>query len=167
MSEDNIQPVEVAATPVEELMPAPEIIEAPQPEPEVIVVPEPEPEPEPVIVPEPAVAVVVEEPKPIKPKASSRSAVVSGGEKDDVFLANCVYKNVYSRKSLTVHHLQRRLAELGYAEASADKDGWLGDLTKAAIIKFQKDKGLNATGQVDADTFTKVFEGDSNVNVNL
>jgi len=166
MSEDNIQPVEVAATPVEELMPAPEIIEAPQPEPEVIVVPEPEPVIMPEPTPEPAVA-VVDEPKPTKPKASSRSAVVSGGEKDEVFLANCVYKNVYSRKSLTVHHLQRRLAELGYVEANADKDGWLGDLTKAAITKFQKDKGINATGKVDADTFAKIFEGDSNVNINL
>ena len=161
MSEENIQPVEAVAAPVEELAPAPEIIEAPQPEPVVVAVPEPEP------TPEPAVAVVVEEPKPVKAKAASRSAVVSGGEKDDVFLANCVYKNVYSRKSLTVHHLQRRLTELGYVEANADKDGWLGDLTKAAITKFQKDKGLNATGQVDADTFTKIFEGDSNVNVNL
>ena len=167
MSEENIQPIEVAEAPVEELAPAPEIIEAPQPEPVVVAVPEPEPVVVPEPTPEPAVAVVVEEPKPVKAKAASRSAVVSGGEKDDVFLANCVYKNVYSRKSLTVHHLQRRLTELGYAEANADKDGWLGDLTKAAIIKFQKDKGLNATGQVDADTFTKIFEGDSNVNVNL
>ena len=167
MSEENIQPteVEVAVAPVEELAPAPEIIEAPQPEPVVVAVPEPEPVVIPEPTPEPAVA-VVETPKP-KAKASSRSAVVSGGEKDDVFLANCVYKNVYSRKSLTVHHLQRRLTELGYVEANADKDGWLGDLTKAAITKFQKDKGLNATGQVDADTFTKIFEGDSNVNVNL
>ena len=166
MSEDNIQPIEVAAAPVEELAPAPEIIEAPQPEPIVVAVPEPEPIVVPEPTPEPAVA-VIETPKPVKAKASSRSAAVSGKDKDDVFLANCVYKNVYSRKSLTVHHLQRRLTELGYVEANADKDGWLGDLTKAAITKFQKDKGLNATGQVDADTFTKIFEGDLNVNVNL
>lgn len=157
MSEDNIQPIDDAVVPVQDAAP----IEIPQPEPEPIVIPEPQPEPQ------PAVAVVVEEPKPVKAKVSARSAVVSGGAKDDVFLANCVYKNVYARKSLTVHHLQRRLIELGYADANADKDGWLGDLTKLAITKFQKDKGLNATGQVDADTFTKIFEGDSNVNVNL
>lgn len=169
MSEDNIQPTEPvsAVDPVEapiEVAPAP--VEVVQPEPVVVA-------PEPVVVPEP-VAVPVVEPTPMpaaeskpKPKASSRSAVVSGGASDDVFLANCVYKNTYSRKSLTVHHLQRRLTELGYVEANADKDGWLGDLTKAAIIKFQKDKGLNATGTVDADTFTKIFDGDVNVNVNL
>lgn len=167
MSEENIQPTDDAVAPVElpiELPPAP--VEEVQPEPVAVA-------PEPVVVPEP-VAVPVVEPTPMpaaeskpKPKASTRSAVVSGGENDDVFLSNCVYKNVYSRKSLTVHHLQRRLTELGYTEANADKDGWLGDLTKAAIIKFQKDKGLNSTGTVDADTFTKIFEGDANVNINL
>jgi len=167
MSEETIQPIEPAVDPVvvvTEETPAP--VEVPQPEP-VVVVPQPELQPEPVAVPEPEpVPMPAAESKP-KPKAPSRNAVVSGGDKDDVFLANCVYKNVYSRKSLTVHHLQRRLTELGYVEANADKDGWLGDLTKLAITKFQKDKGLSATGTVDADTFTKIFEGDNNVNINL
>jgi len=66
-----------------------------------------------------------------------------------------------------VHHVQRRLVELGYKEAYADKDGWLGDLTKLAITNFQKDKGLNASGSMDADTITKLFEGDDNVIVVL
>jgi peptidoglycan hydrolase-like protein with peptidoglycan-binding domain len=34
-----------------------------------------------------------------------------------------------------------------------------------SVEKFQKDKGLAATGKVDAETFKKIFEGDSNVNV--
>lgn len=166
MSEDNILPIE----PVE-LEPAPIPAVEPEPTPAPVIEPEPEPlpEPEPVVVvePEPAVAVEpVPAPKPSKPKASTRAAV-SGNEKDDVFLANCVYKNLYARKSLTVHHVQRRLIELGYNEAYADRDGWLGDLTKAAITKFQKDSGLNATGNMDADTFTKLFDGDDNVNVVL
>lgn len=173
MSEENIQPQPIepaptAVTPVE--APAPiEPIAVAQPEP-VVVAPEPvvqvNPEPiaEPVVEPKPMPA---GEPKLPKVKASTRNAVVSNAEKDEVFLANCVYKNTFSRKSLTVHHLQRRLTELGYVEANADKDGWLGDLTKSAITKFQKDRGLNATGTVDADTFKKIFEGDNNVNVNL
>jgi len=166
MSEDNILPIEPVET-----EPAPILAVEPEPAPAPVIEPEPEllPEPEPVAVvePEPAVAVEpVPEPKPSKPKASTRAAV-SGGDKDDVFLANCVYKNVYARKSLTVHHVQRRLVELGYNEAYADRDGWLGDLTKAAIVKFQGDKGLNATGSMDADTFTKLFDGDDNVNVVL
>lgn len=163
MSEENIQPTELE---VDAAAPAPVEVESPvevvpEPEPVVVVVPEPEP------TPEPAVAVeVVEQPKVNKPKASSRH-VVSSGEKDSVFLSNCVYKNKFARKSLTVHHVQRRLVELGYNEAYADRDGWLGDLTKLAITKFQVDKGLNATGNVDADTFTKLFEGDNNVEINL
>ena len=163
MSEENILPVEPAVTPIE---PEPTPILAVEPEP---VVPTPAPIPEPVVVPEPQPAVVVEpvvEVKPPKAKPSPRAAV-SGKAKDEVFLANCVYKNTYARKSLTVHHVQRRLAELGYSEAYADKDGWLGDLTKLAITKFQKDKGLNATGNMDADTFTKLFDGDDNVLVVL
>jgi peptidoglycan hydrolase-like protein with peptidoglycan-binding domain len=36
-----------------------------------------------------------------------------------------------------------------------------------SVEKFQKDKGLAATGKVDADTFRKIFEGDTNVNVVL
>ena len=168
MSEDNILPIE----PIEQ-EPAVNAVE-PEPVPAPAVEPEPAPapviEPEPLPVPEPTPAVAVEpvvvEDKPAKPKASSRQAV-SGNDKDDVFLSNCVYKNVYARKSLTVHHVQRRLTDLGYKEAYADKDGWLGDLTKLAITNFQKDKGLNATGTMDADTFTKLFEGDDNVNVVL
>lgn len=161
MSEDNILPIEPepAVMPIE---PEPAPILAVEPEPALAPVIEPEPTPE----PQPAVAVEpVPAPKPAKPKASSRA--VSGSSKDDVFLANCIYKNVYARKSLTVHHVQRRLVDLGYKEAYADRDGWLGDLTKLSITKFQSDKGLKATGNMDADTFTKLFEGDDNVNVVL
>ena len=166
MSEDNILPVEPqqpAVLPIEpEPMPILEVDATPalEPTPEPVPTPEPEPQPVPAVAVEPVV-----EPKP-KPKASSRAAV-SGAEKDEVFLANCVYKNVYARKSLSVHHVQRRLVELGYKEAYADKDGWLGDLTKLAITNFQKDKGLNASGSMDADTITKLFEGDNNVIVVL
>jgi hypothetical protein len=125
-------------------------------EPEQVIVEEPTPEP----TPEP---VVVEQPK------ASRQAIhaVSGEDVDDVILANCIYKNVYARKSLTVHHLQRRLVELGYKDADADKDGWLGDETVASIKKFQADKGMDVTGSVDTDTFIKIFEGDVHVNVVL
>jgi hypothetical protein len=134
---------------------APEV-EAPAPiiEPEVVVEPASTPEPEPT--PEP---VAVE-----KPKAAQ---AVSGNGVDEVFLANCIYKNVYARKSLSVHHLQRRLIELGFKDADADKDGWLGDETVSAIKNFQASKGLDVTGSVDATTLTKIFEGDHNVQVVL
>jgi len=133
--------------------PAPEPVEVEEPKPVVVEEPKPKPEPVPEVKPVQVVA---------KPAAKH---VVGKGDADDVYLAKCVYKNIYERKSLTIHHLQRRLEELGYKDVIGDKDGWLGDLTKIAIEKFQKDKGLDATGNVDADTFRKIFEGDSNVNV--
>jgi hypothetical protein len=146
---DMTEPIIEDVVVVEELAvePAPE--SAPMPE----VIPE--------VVPEP---VHVEEPKAHKPKADQS---VSGNGVDEVLLANCIYKNVYARKSLSVHHLQRRLIELGFKDADADKDGWLGDETVAAIKKFQVSKGLEETGSVDATTLTKIFEGDHNVKVVL
>jgi hypothetical protein len=102
--------------------------------------------------------VAIETPVPSAPKAA-----VSGADTDEVYLANCVYKNTAARKSLTVHHLQRRLVELGYNEAMTDKDGWLGDETKTAIEKFQKLEGLEPNGTVDEATFLAIFKGDINV----
>jgi hypothetical protein len=133
--------------------PAPEPVEVEEPKP--VVVEEPKPEPVPEVKPIPVVT---------KP---AEKHVVGTGDTDDVYLAKCVYKNIYERKSLTIHHLQRRLEELGYKDVVGDKDGWLGELTMMSVEKFQKDKGLAATGKVDADTFSKIFEGDTNVNVVL
>ena len=133
--------------------PAPEPVEVEEPKPVAVE----EPEPEPVVVPEVVPTLVVDTP--------TEKHVIGTGDTDDVYLAKCVYKNIYERKSLTIHHLQRRLEELGYKDAAGDKDGWLGELTMIAVEKFQKDKGLAATGKVDAETFRKIFEGDSNVNV--
>jgi len=159
--EINIEPtgdIEVDA-PVEVIE---EEVLAPVVEPEQVIVEEPTPEPTPMPEPTPE-PVVVEQPK----ASRQASQAVSGDDVDDVILANCVYKNVYARKSLTVHHLQRRLVELGYKDADADKDGWLGDETVASIKDFQADKGMDVTGSVDADTFMKIFEGDVHVRVVL
>lgn len=95
------------------------------------------------------------------------NAVVGTGDTDPVYLSRCIYNNTYARKSLTVHHLQRRLTELGYAVADADKDGWYGDLTKEAVAQAQKDLGIADTGIIDAGTFAAIFDGDHNVTVNL
>ena len=98
-------------------------------------------------------------------KAAVPYAVVGGGETDDVLLSRCVYKSRVTRKSLTVHHLQRRLLELGHIDAGTDKDGWYGDHTFRAVKEFQERSGLPATGLVDADTLHAVFKGDPNVTV--
>ncbi len=119
--------------------------------------PEPEPEPEPAPAPKAKAKVRVED--------TEAAHVVGLGDKDEVVLAQCVYKNIYARKSLTVHHLQRRLAELGYGDASADLDGWYGDLTKESVRQYQGDNNLEATGVMDAETFKRIFKGDPNVMV--
>jgi len=108
---------------------------------------------------------VVEEPKP-KPRTTAVAThVVSGKDKDDVFLKQAVFKNPRARKSLTIHHLQRRLAELGYSDAAADRDGWYGDLTKLAVQAYQKDNRIEPTGLMNAKTIEGIFAGDPNVQV--
>lgn len=104
-----------------------------------------------------------------KPAAQPQQAihVVSGKDKDDVFLKQCVYKNRYARKSLTVHHVQRRLAELGFTDAASDRDGWYGDLTKRAVEQYQEANKFPVTGKIDEQVFTKLFAGDPNVNINV
>ena len=150
MDNENIEevaaPEEVAvAVEVEEPI---AIVEEPTPAP---VEPEPTPEPAPV-----------EEPQP-QPAAAN---VAITGSSDDVHLIKCVYENKFERKSLTIHHLQRRLEELGYKDVVGDRDGWLGELTMMSVNQFQQDKGLDVTDKtIDEATFTTIFAGDQNVNV--
>ena len=175
MNEEVIEPaaVEVEPVAVEVVEDVPVAVEVSEPEPIAVAAPEPEPEPEPApVVIEPAeVAVPAVEPEPMpepKPapapkKSRNPVVVVSGGEVDTVYLAKCVYKNKFERKSLTVHHLQRRLVELGYKEAGSDIDGYYGDLTKSAVYKYQEANGIPASGLMDVDTFVNIFNGDPNV----
>jgi hypothetical protein len=118
-----------------------------------------------VVEPEEEPAVVESKPKP-RATSTVASHVVSGKDKDDVFLKQAVYKNPRARKSLTIHHLQRRLAELGYADAAADRDGWYGDLTKLSVEAWQKDNKIEPTGLMNAKTIEGIFAGDPNVRVN-
>lgn len=51
-----------------------------------------------------------------------------------------------------VKQLQMNLIDLGYDCGSYGADGEFGDCTEAALVKFQKDHDLEATGVFDADT---------------
>lgn len=97
----------------------------------------------------------------------AKDAVVGGGDTDPVHLDKCVYMNKFARKSLTIHHLQRRLAAMGYRDAYSDKDGWYGELTKKAVSEFQRDRGIDGDGEMNAATFEAIFAGDPNVTVIL
>jgi len=96
-------------------------------------------------------------------KTHASPHAVSGKAKDDVMLSRCEYKSATTRKSLTVHHVQRRLIELGYTSVRADKDGWYADATRDAVAKYQASIGGEATGMMDVATFTALFAGDVNV----
>lgn len=111
---------------------------------------------------------IIEEPKPARknkprPAVAVADAVVGGGATDDVFLERCVFENIYARKSLTIHHLQRRLTELGYTSANDDKDGWYGQSTRDAVAAWQRDNDVEGDGLIDAKTFLAIFDGDPNV----
>jgi peptidoglycan hydrolase-like protein with peptidoglycan-binding domain len=127
--------------------------------------PAPAPAPADEPAPAPAPAPTVEAASAASTNVTSAHAVVGTGERDDVLLSRCVFKSKVTRKSLSVHHLQRRLAELGYPDAGTDKDGWYGDLTRLAVSQFQTDRNLDGDGLVDAATLAAIFDGDQNVTV--
>ena len=91
-------------------------------------------------------------------------AVVSGNDKDEVRLSAIIFENVKAKKSLSVHHLQRRLNEWGFASAYTDRDGWYGVPTRDAVHEFQEAQGL-PVGELDMVTLKAIFEGDTNVRV--
>lgn len=91
-------------------------------------------------------------------------AVVSNDSVDTVHASKIIVHNKAQKKSLSVHHLQRRLNEWGFTSAYLDKDGYCGDNTVLAIIEFQKRVGIfPATGAPDYETLERIFEGDTNV----
>lgn len=110
------------------------------------------------------VAVTVDDIEKLIPQAAG-PAVVSNNIVDYVRLSAIIYKNMLARKSLSVHHLQRRLNELGYTEAFADRDGFYGDKTKEAIGRFQGDNNLPGGGTANRETLELLFTGDPNVNL--
>lgn len=158
---DVVEPAVVEEQPMQNQEPAP-VEPAPAPVEPASVEPAPvEPAPAPVEV------AVTKQQKRGSKSASEVSHVVSGNATDDVHLNRCVYKNNYARKSLTVHHVQRRLVELGYRDAGSDKDGWYGDLTQMSVAAFQKDRSLAGEGCMNSETFVALFDGDQNVTVHL
>lgn len=94
---------------------------------------------------------------------STRYAVVGNETTDYVYASKAIFQNRLQKKSLTVHHLQRRLAEWGHPDAYTDLDGWYGEPTKKSVAEFQARNNLEATGIADYATLELLFEGDTNV----
>lgn len=102
--------------------------------------------------------------KPRKPKPREPYAVVGGGDTDEVLHSRAVpLERAKTRKSLTIHHLQRRLTELGFPEAGADLDGRWGALTGRAVTAWQEKNGHEPTGELTGPQFLDIFSEDINV----
>ena len=63
-----------------------------------------------------------------------------------------------------VVNIQNRLAELGYFYD--DSTGYFGDITLAAVTAFQIANGLEATGEVDEETYALLFSDEALENPN-
>jgi hypothetical protein len=99
-----------------------------------------------------------------KPKPREPYAVVGHGDTDEVLYSRAVpLERAKTHKSLTIHHLQRRLTELGYPEAGADLDGRWGALTGRAVTDWQTASGYEATGELTPEQFLEIFSEDINV----
>ena len=156
------------------------VLEEAEPVVEEVVVAEPEvvAEPvavEPVVVPEPPKRGIVPVPVNIEEviarleeeavKPAGPFVISANAEVDTVKVSAIKFKNLSARRSISVYHTQRRLKELGYAEAGADREGFYAEGTKVAMEKFQADKKLAVEGMPNLETLEKLFDGDVNVKV--
>jgi hypothetical protein len=152
--------LEIVAEPVvEEAEP---VVEEAEPEP-VAVAPEP---PRRTIVPVPVnIEEVIARLEEEAVKPAGPFVISADAEVDTVKVSAIKFKNLSARRSISVYHTQRRLKELGYAEAGADREGFYAEGTKVAMEKFQADKGLAVEGMPNLETLEKLFDGDVNVKV--
>lgn len=74
-----------------------------------------------------------------------------------LFVNGCAMENVRrGQRGEAVKEVQERLISLGYLEGPAD--GAFGPKTEAAVLAFQKDRGLDATGIVGEATYGALTE---------
>jgi len=89
-------------------------------------------------------------------------AVTTSGDCDDIYLSKMIPNNIHAIRSLSVFHLQRRLADWG-CQCLDENEGFYGEGTINAVKKFQDMKGFDATGIVTYDMLVELFTGDNNV----
>jgi peptidoglycan hydrolase-like protein with peptidoglycan-binding domain len=96
---------------------------------------------------------------------SPKRLTASGADTDEV-RASALDLNTKARKSLSVHHLQARLADLGYVEAESGLDGQFDALTRSALAAWQTDNKF-PVGPLNHIQIMSLFTGDDNVIVVL
>lgn len=97
---------------------------------------------------------------------SAPNAAVSGAKVDPIAYSKAVPtpKNG-PRRSLTVYHVQRRLAEHGHTEAWSETK--YADLTRRSVAAWQESRGDAATGILTRKQFEDLFKGDPNVDAQV
>lgn len=91
--------------------------------------------------------------------------VVGSGDTDTIRYSSAKPSSL--KKVLTVLHVQRALAELGFSEAESAPGGQYEALTTSAVRKFQASRDEDETGLLTRDQFAYLFEGDPNVTVEM
>jgi len=119
----------------------------------------------------------VEEPKPSSAKKAgakpvarkiAHNAVIGSGDTDPVLYSKArVPGRTQNQKSLTVLHIQRRLADEGFAEAASAPGGKYEELTTLAVQKYQESLGDEPTGLLTRAQFEELFRDDPNVTITL
>ena len=102
----------------------------------------------------------VEETPKLEPAPKSAYAVVGRDVQDEVHLT----VGYGSGKSLTAHHIQRRLAERGFGEVYRDRDGFWRDGTDDALFQFRTSRNLPEDASM-REILTSLFENDDNVKI--
>ncbi len=115
--------------------------------------------PAPAKVEESASAAVDAPDVPQSSAPKSGYAVVGKGVQDPVVASI----GAGSNKSLTVHHIQRRLVERGFGEVYRDRDGFWREGTTDALNAFKESQGLQDAEHIDV--LRALFENDDNVEI--
>jgi peptidoglycan hydrolase-like protein with peptidoglycan-binding domain len=92
-------------------------------------------------------------------------SVVSGDDTDPIKYSSA--KPGPRKRVLTVLHIQRRLAEEGFAEAASAPGGTYEALTSRAVVAYQRSRGETPTGVLTRKQFAELFRGDPNVTVSI
>ena len=101
--------------------------------------------------------------KPAVVPATPNSAVSSSGV-DTIYYSKAIPAGKNGpRNSLTVQHIQRRLAEHGYTEAWSETR--YGALTESSVHLFQNSRNEDETGVLTRAQFQALFSGDQNVSL--
>lgn len=102
--------------------------------------------------------------KPARKKKTIKSAPGQVVSNDPTDLVSVSLLSIDSprKKSLSVHHLQRRLVDVGYDTAAADVDGRFGPVTEDALGQWLEANGYTS---LTLEAAVELFDGDPNVNV--